>query len=588
MNFIQRVVRSTSLRWVGYAAALITAACGLWLRAANLGRSLWLDEAWVANSVLATTLGDMFYYERWVQTTPPLFLLLTRYWVRWGGLSNEALRAIPVVSSVLAGLIMFLLARRLMSRWTALLAWTLLFLSPTAITWARYLKQYSTELLVTALLLWLCVRYLEQPAVRRFALLAGAALVGLLASYPTALLLPGIALALAGRSLVRAAQLAVGGSAVAAAVHFLFVRPNQSRDLEAFFFPRDDARGLMERVANNALLYLAHLPVPSRVLLAEWVTGLAAVAFIGVGFLLAVRRFRRGRRLWLEAYVICLSPCAVMLVCDALGLYPVTQRTTLFATPALVLVFAMSLDLLHGPLRLRLGGGWHRPLSRFGVIGLIAVACLSALGRLPADEIRLPNEEVAAAVEFLQRHVGPKDVVWVHASSSESFRLYQRMLGWQDAPARFGQTGWPCCPRGVESQRGMGSPEKVRADVDAQLPAGIAQTVWILNTTRAAHWRFVGVDEAAEFGAVLRQRGCREQPGPRFHNIAVGRFHCAGIDAPTSARDERHRLSRGKAVEIGVQTGYSQVDPILGEDRVADRAHRALAIGIKRRRVAKP
>lgn len=337
MKFIQRVVQSTSLHWVGYAAALLVAACGLWLRAAYLGRSLWLDEAWVANSVLTGTLSDMFYYDRWVQTTPPLFLLVTRYTVQWLGLSNEVLRAAPVLFSLLAGVIMYALARRLVGRYTALLAWTLLFLSPTAITWARYLKQYSLELLVTNVLLWLSVRYLERPSGRRFALLAAAALFGLLASYPAILLLPAILLAVAGRSVSRAAKLGVAGSAVATGAHFLFVQPNQSRDLKAFFFPAGDLRGLAERTADNALLYLAHLPVPSRVLLAEWVTGLAVVALLGAGLVLAIRRFRRGRRLWLETYLVCAGPCAAMLACDALTIYPVTPRTTLFAIPAIVL-----------------------------------------------------------------------------------------------------------------------------------------------------------------------------------------------------------------------------------------------------------
>lgn len=528
MKFIQRVVQSTSLRWVGYAAALLVAACGLWLRAAYLGRSLWLDEAWVANSVLTGTLSGMFYYDRWVQTTPPLFLLVTRYTVQWLGLSNEVLRAAPVLFSVLAGVVMYALARRLVGRYTALLAWALLFLSPTAITWARFLKQYSLELLVTTVLLWLSVRYLERPSGKRFALLAAVALLGLLASHPAVLLLPAIVLAVAGRSVSRAAQLGIAGSVVAAGAHFLFVQPNQSRDLEQFFFPAGDARGWVERTAGNALLYLAHLPVPSRVLLAEWVTGLAVVALLTAGLVLAIRRFRRGRRLWLETYLICASPCAALLLCDALTLYPVTQRTTLFAIPAIVLLLAMSLELLHGPVRLWLGGNWHRPLWRLGVIAIVAIACLSAFGRLPASELHLPNEEAAAAVRYLRQHVAPDDVVWVHASSAESFRLYTRMLGWSDAPARFGQTGWPCCPRGVESYRGMGSKDKVRADIEAQLPVGAAQTVWILNTTRPAHWRFVGLDEPAETGALLRGRGCREQPQTQFHNIAVGQFQCPG------------------------------------------------------------
>jgi hypothetical protein len=31
-------------------------------------RSLWLDEAWVANSVIGDSLADMFYYPTFLQT----------------------------------------------------------------------------------------------------------------------------------------------------------------------------------------------------------------------------------------------------------------------------------------------------------------------------------------------------------------------------------------------------------------------------------------------------------------------------------------------------------------------------------------
>ncbi len=43
----------------------------------NIGRSLWLDEAWVANSIHAPSLREMFYYPDWLQTNPPSFLLLS-------------------------------------------------------------------------------------------------------------------------------------------------------------------------------------------------------------------------------------------------------------------------------------------------------------------------------------------------------------------------------------------------------------------------------------------------------------------------------------------------------------------------------
>src|SRR5580658_7233610 len=77
------------------AGALLLAVLGLGIF--GMSRSLWLDEAWVANSVQAPSLSGMFYYPGWLQVNPPLFLLLVRGVVRLAGASNAAFRLIPLL-----------------------------------------------------------------------------------------------------------------------------------------------------------------------------------------------------------------------------------------------------------------------------------------------------------------------------------------------------------------------------------------------------------------------------------------------------------------------------------------------------------
>ena len=66
----------------------VVAMCGVAFRLLGLGRSIWLDEAWVANSVTAGSLAGMFRYDSWLQTSPPLFLLLVRMTVNSLGLAR--------------------------------------------------------------------------------------------------------------------------------------------------------------------------------------------------------------------------------------------------------------------------------------------------------------------------------------------------------------------------------------------------------------------------------------------------------------------------------------------------------------------
>ena len=111
------------------AAGLLLAALLLGLD--GIGRSLWLDEAWVANSINAPTLSEMFYYPNWLQSSPPLFLLASRGTVRVLGLSNRSLRIVPLAMALLATLGLFTAATRLQSLPFAALATAILvFFTP--------------------------------------------------------------------------------------------------------------------------------------------------------------------------------------------------------------------------------------------------------------------------------------------------------------------------------------------------------------------------------------------------------------------------------------------------------------------------
>src|SRR5580658_8587435 len=96
-----------------FPALLLAATLALGIY--GIDRSLWLDEAWVANSVLAPSLAGMFYYPGAFQTTPPLFLLLTRAAVHTFGLSSAVFRVVPLTMALVAVASMIALTTRLLS-----------------------------------------------------------------------------------------------------------------------------------------------------------------------------------------------------------------------------------------------------------------------------------------------------------------------------------------------------------------------------------------------------------------------------------------------------------------------------------------
>ncbi|MGH9646775.1 MAG: glycosyltransferase family 39 protein, partial [Bryobacteraceae bacterium] len=218
-------------RFATVALLALTLVLGLY----GIDRSLWLDEAWVANSVNAPTLSGMFYYPNWLQTSPPLFLLLSRAAIRIFGLSTVVLRSVPLLISMVAVWAMLGAARRVVSAPFAVLATAVLAFHPTVVEYFRSFKQYGGEVAATSLVLWAAVTYLQRPERKQFYVLLGVTAVAITLSYPMVFLLPGLIIAIAFSDRARAATLAGIAGVVLAVLYWFLVGPNYTPALHEYW-----------------------------------------------------------------------------------------------------------------------------------------------------------------------------------------------------------------------------------------------------------------------------------------------------------------------------------------------------------------
>jgi len=218
-------------RFATLALLALTLVLGLY----GIERSLWLDEAWVANSVNAPTLGGMFYYPNWLQTSPPLFLLLARAAIRVFGLSTVVLRSVPGLISLVAVWAMLGASRRVVSAPFAVLATGVLAFHPTVVEYFRSFKQYGGEVAATCLVLWAAVVYLQRPERKQFNILLCVTVAAMTLSYPTAFLLPGLIVAIAFSNRARAITLAGVTGVGLAVLYWSLVRPNFTPALRAYW-----------------------------------------------------------------------------------------------------------------------------------------------------------------------------------------------------------------------------------------------------------------------------------------------------------------------------------------------------------------
>jgi hypothetical protein len=451
----------------------------------GIERSLWLDEAWVANSVNAPTLGGMFYYPDWLQTSPPLFLLLARTAISIFGLSTVVLRSVPVLVSLMAVAAMLAVSRRVVSPPFAVLATAILAFHPTVIEYFRSFKQYGGEVAATAAVLWAAVGYLQKPDRRRFQVLVGVVVAAMTLSYPTVFLLPGIVIAVAVGNRGRAVMLAGIGAAVLAAMYWWLIRPNYTSALRAYWM-------------GDPEIWLA----PGMI---------AAIAFCVVAAAsIAWTRNTIG--------LILLAPCILLFASELLGWYPASPRTHLFVRPCFVLLVVMNLEALVRITKWRLDA-----------VVVLAAAVVVFLGvRKQFHEGRFqPEENMAGAVRYLHKNVAPSDLVLVHASLREGFFLYTRMQGWTGPPVIYGDTGWPCCPRDTPAGPATATPDNVLRDLDAKIPHDFHGRIWLFYTDRPLHWDYVRAYDPQIWQNYFWSRNCRPELYIRFANLGLVPMNCA-------------------------------------------------------------
>jgi len=418
LNWITDIARD---RIITYQIIAIVAVYGVVFRTLGLGRSLWLDEVWEANAIIAPSLRIMFYHSSWLPTCPPLFLVLVRIMVEIFGLSNRVLRIIPSLMGLLSALAMVGLAARLLSKRFALLASAMFIFSPAATEFSRTLKQYSSELAVTTAILLLAIIYLEHATLRRFWMLTGMIVLGLLMAYSVAFLLPGIVLvvcfspacsesSVAGwngkhiKPFVRAFILATLSGGILIGEYLVFVWPNlaDSSALRVIWATwtttLNGTRGFARAFVFRGYDLIRYLPLPGRLLERMTLVGATVVLILLFGVVLAWRKYLRGNRIWLETQVICLLPCLLLVIADRFHWYPMVERTGLFLLPCIIMLVASSLQLTFDFIIESLRRDWLLP---FRDVALVCVTLLVIWVGIHNSSLG-PFEDVAGAVSFLR------------------------------------------------------------------------------------------------------------------------------------------------------------------------------------------
>ncbi|HEX6738598.1 MAG TPA: hypothetical protein VF310_10015, partial [Vicinamibacteria bacterium] len=309
-------------------------ALRVWQYAADT--SLWLDEVAVAREILERPLGALLTTPL-DQAAPRGFLLIEKLAVMALGGDDLVLRLLPLLGSLAALLGFWRLAERVLEGMAPAVAVALFAGAAPLIGYGSMVKQYSTDVAVAVLLLWLAVDLHERgPTRRRVAWAAAAGAAAAWISQPAVFVLAGLGAGLvllewrrertegAGpRALAPLLALWGLSAAAATAVNLATVTPVAREYLHRFWaatmmpgpleavrtlWPARNLRWLLGRGGQASLFY----PLPGLYLA-----------------LMALGLWRLWRRRP-DAAVFILAPIAATALAGAARQYPFGDRLILF------------------------------------------------------------------------------------------------------------------------------------------------------------------------------------------------------------------------------------------------------------------
>ncbi len=399
------------------------------LRQFMFNRSLWLDEALLANNVVQRPLDVLLIEPLTSNQGAPLgFLLLSDLLTTMLGPTDLVLRVVPLLTSVLALWVAYRLSLlvfdSLAGRATFL---GLLAAAPVLIYYSSEFKQYSGDVLASLLILWAGLRYDKRR--HGLTILAVVGAVGLWFSHPALFTMAAVGVTLAveliarrqWRSLLPLAAVAVVWAVACVVDYLLSLRALAGNHSLIAYWRLGYAPVLIDSLAElrwywDSVLGWVFLAFGERSLVdplpwPEWFSPLniALLALAAVG---TVRLWFRSRRMAGFA----LLSVAFTVMASGLKLYPFRARLILFLVPLVFLAVSSVVDWL---------AGRPRPLAR-AVGGLLALA-LVALVLIPSVAIAIDphnHSDIKGALAYVRAHRVPDDAVALSVWSEPAYRFY--------------------------------------------------------------------------------------------------------------------------------------------------------------------
>lgn len=410
-----RTLRGSRLVLLALIAIALMLRVGRWLHP----RSLWLDEIYLAHSVVGRSLHDLLFapLSDW-QAAPLGFLILVHICVVIFGSGERSLRLVSLLFGLASVPLMFAVARRFLNSAGVVVAVALFaFLGPL-IYYSDELKPYSCDVVASLAITLVVLNWMDDPTIKPAILAAVIGALGVFVSFPAVFVLVGAGIWMLRQQRASRNQAVLIGAVWAAAFlldYFIFLRP----------FTAGDAHPHLVQywIAENA--FMPHRPVDAIRWIFFSLDALARnpggmwldypdAALIGLIIGAAIAFRRRGKLLFL------LAPLPIVLLASALKQYPFGDRLALFFVPQYLILIALATESL-----------WTSLPAKAAAIAITGCIILPSANRAIGYLFHPPGrEESLAAYRWVADQYQPGDIVYLTHFAEPSFHYYKSRSNW--------------------------------------------------------------------------------------------------------------------------------------------------------------
>lgn len=394
---------------------ILILAASIYIRFKNLaGRSLWLDEAWVANAITHSNLKELINSSF---HAPLFFVSAIHLIVTFFGNNELFLRLLPCLFGIGTLIIFYLIIRKHTGKMATLTSLLLLSFSYNFVHYSQELKQFSGAMFFTILLIYFCERIIAHNKMYDWIMLLLLNVIGIGFDHSIIFIITTvfIVLFISFHQKQYWKKIFVFGSIVFTFSVFFF-----------FFHLRHQISKSLGPAQEYWLSYYPDLTSFSAFI--KWLSHSTIKMFNFFSFpyfpvsliIIIIGLFLFYERSQKRFIIYILLPIILVLAASFLQRYPYGgSRLMLFVAPLLYISFGKGLDFIINKL-----GRSKLYIPLLLLLVFIVVPPISNFVKMAAQPERL--EELRPLLDELQEKVELGDKIYIYYGAVEAFRYYYK------------------------------------------------------------------------------------------------------------------------------------------------------------------